>query len=237
MQIRLRHIVALAALAVAAACNESGTAPQAASPSARPTPVASAAAFDYGNGGRFGTQSNSFTLTAQGGSFNVNGLFTLNFPANSVCDPAQSSYGPGHWDDPCVTLSGDQSIQVQSVAVLTPGGMVVDFTPHLRFSPNTVVTISTSIFAHVLLANPSFFADHPVVLRSLIVDYSPSLSDSPVADYVGDPSLITHVDLSTGVIWRRIKHFSGYSQTSGQPCDPSPDNPDCVEVDGLDQQP
>ena len=235
MQIRLWHLAALAALAAASACSESGTAPQAASPSARPTPVAPATAFDYSNGGRFGAQSNSFTLTAQGGSFNVNGLFTLNFPANSVCDPGQSSYGPGHWDDPCVTLSGDQSIQLHSVVVLTPNGMAVDFSPHLRFSPNTIVTISTNIFAPVLLANPSFFAQHPNSLSALVVSYSPSLSDSPVDDYVSDPSLITHVNLSTGQIWRRVKHFSGYSVTNGQPCDPSPDNPDCVEVDGLDQ--
>jgi hypothetical protein len=46
------------------------------------------------------------------------------------------------------------------------------------------------------------------------------------------------VNLTTGLVWRRVKHFSGYSVTSGLACDPSPGNPDCVDTGGpvVDQQ-
>jgi hypothetical protein len=49
-----------------------------------------------------------------------------------------------------------------------------------------------------------------------------------VSDAALDASLVTHINLNTGVVWRRVKHFSGYSQAAGTPCDPSPTNPDCV---------
>ncbi|MFI5230449.1 MAG: hypothetical protein ACHQWU_15345 [Gemmatimonadales bacterium] len=183
--------------------------------------------------GRFGVQSADFTLTAAGGSFSVGGLFTVDFPANSVCDPSQSTYGDGQWDAPCVTLGASQSIQLHAKAVLTASGIRVDFTPHLRFAPDANVTVSTDAFAVLLRLNRGYFSRHPEALGPLALDYAASLTSTPVADYASDPSLITHVDLSTGRVWRRVKHFSGYSQTNGQPCDPSPDNPDCVEVDGL----
>jgi hypothetical protein len=53
-----------------------------------------------------------------------------------------------------------------------------------------------------------------------------------VADYLSDPSLVTHVDLNTGTVWRRVKHFSGYLMGSGESCEPSPDFPECIAVDG-----
>ncbi len=85
----------------------------------------------------------------------------------------------------------------------------------------------------MIRSNQSFFASNPSTLRPLALDYSPTLGGDAVADYVSDPSLITHIDLTTGRIWRRVKHFSGYSQTNGLPCDPSPDDPDCIEVDDI----
>ncbi|MGH7619771.1 MAG: hypothetical protein ACREPM_21370 [Gemmatimonadaceae bacterium] len=59
--------------------------------------------------------------------------------------------------------------------------------------------------------------------------YEPTLGAKLVGDASTDASLVTHINLSTGAVWRRIKHFSGYSVTAGTACDPSPDNPDCVE--------
>jgi len=235
MQIKSWHYAALAALALAAACSDSGTAPEASS-RVRPASASSlsAPAFDYSSVGHFGAQSADFALTSNGGTFNVNGLFTVNFPANSVCDPSVSTYGADQWDAPCATLPDGQTIQLHATAVLTPNGIRVDFTPHLRFAPSANVTISTDVFAPMLRLNRGYFAQHPEALNSLALDYAASLGSNPVEDFLSDPSLITHVDLSTGRVWRRVKHFSGYSQTSGQPCDPSPDNPDCVEVDGRD---
>lgn len=236
MQIKSWHYAALAALVVAAACSDTGTAPEASSSLARSASASSPVApiLNPSSAGHFGSQTADFTLTAQGGTFDVNGLFTVVFPANSVCDPSQSTYGDGQWDAPCVTLAAGQSIQLHAKTLVTPNGAKVDFTPHLRFAPDANVTISTSVFAPAILLNSAYYAHNPNALGSLVLNYSPSLNSDPVQDYRGDPSLITHVDLGSGRIWRRIKHFSGYNIVSGQPCDPSPDNPDCVEVDGRD---
>lgn len=235
MQIKTWHCAALAALVLAAACSDTGTAPEASS-RARSASAASisAPAFDYSSVGHFGAQTSDFVLTSAGGTFDVNGLFTVNFPANSVCDPSVSTYGADQWDAPCATLADGQSIQLHAKAVLTPNGIKVDFTPHLRFAPSSIVTLSTGVFAPLLHLNRGYYSQHPEALHSLALEYTSSLNASPVEDFLSDPSVITHVDLSTGRVWRRVKHFSGYSQTNGQPCDPSPDNPDCVEVDGRD---
>ena len=232
MQIRHWQFAALAALLTIAACSDTGTAPQASPASARSATALSAPAFDYSSAGRYGAQSADFTLTAAGGSFDIGSLFTVNFPANSVCDPTQSTYGDGQWDAPCVTLGADQSIQLHAKAVLTPNGLKVDFSPHLRFAPSANVTLSTSVFASMLTQNSGYFAHHPEALSSLVLNYAPSIDGKPIEDFLTDPSVVTHIDLTTGLVWRRVKHFSGYNQTSGQPCDPSPDDPDCVEVDG-----
>jgi len=68
-----------------------------------------------------GLRSTTFTLTSAGGSFDV-GMFTVNFPANSVCDPNASSYGPGTWDSPCDTLDDGQSVTVTATYGFTFSG-------------------------------------------------------------------------------------------------------------------
>jgi hypothetical protein len=229
MRSLLRYFGATAVLFAVAACSDSATAPSA--PAAKSFSPG-APAFDYGQIGRsFGVQSADFKLTARGGTFSINGLYSLTFPENSVCDPARSSYGPGEWDRPCVTLSNNQSVQVHAVLSLNGGGLGIDFTPALRFSPSTQVTISTDVFAPVIRSGRDYFARHPESLDFLAIYYTPTLSAAPVPDFVTDPSVITHVDLSSGRIWRRVKHFSGYNQTAGTACDPGPNNPDCVKID------
>jgi len=60
--------------------------------------------------------------------------------------------------------------------------------------------------------------------------YSPSLGSSPVEDFANDPSLITHVSLTSGRVWRSIWHFSGYLMGGGE-CDPTQGDPNCIYVD------
>jgi hypothetical protein len=62
--------------------------------------------------------------------------------------------------------------------------------------------------------------------------YTPDLGTSAYTDAGKDNSLITHVNLSTGFVWRRVKHFSGYNILTGLPCDPSPDDPNCIDDGG-----
>jgi hypothetical protein len=229
MRLSFRYLTAAAAMFALAACSDGTTGPQATE--ARALSPSSSPAFDFGGGGRqFGDQTSDFTVTSRGGSFSVNGLFTLDFPENSVCNPDRSSYGNGEWDKSCSTLRTGESIKVKAKIRLSATGISVDFSPELRFSPSTTVVISTDVFANVLQANSSYFAAHHSALSFLAMSYSPSLGGPTIADYASDASLITHVNLGSGKVWRRIKHFSGYNVTNGDSCSPSPDNPDCVEV-------
>jgi hypothetical protein len=184
-----------------------------------------------------GLRSTTFTLTSAGGSFDV-GMFNVNFPANSVCDPTTSSYGPGTWDSPCATLGDGQSITVTATYGFTlAGGPVVDFSPALRFSPNANVVISTDAYALVLTFFRSYWLANPGALRYFGMYYTPDFGATSFTDAGYDISQATHVNLTTGLVWRRIKHFSGYNVTSGLPCDPSPDDPDCIDTGGpmIDQ--
>ena len=181
-----------------------------------------------------GFRSTTFTVTAAGGSFDA-GMFTVNFPANSVCDPAASSYGPGTWDSECTTLGDGQSITVKATYGFTlSGGPVVDFSPALRFNPKTTVTISTDVYAPVLTFFRSYWLSNPDALRFFGMYYTPDFGTTGLTDAGRDASLVTHVNLTTGLVWRRIKHFSGYNVSSGLPCDPSPDDPDCIDDGGPD---
>ena len=201
-----------------AACGDSTSAPRPAAPRALTASVGPA--FDYSAGYAYGDQSSDFTVTGQGGSFSINGLFSVNFPANSVCE-STSTYGPGEWDNSCVTLGATESIQMHATIRFAAQGVAVDFSPPVRFSPTTVVTLSTRIFSPILTGNASYYASNPGALQYFAINYSPGLGSSAVADYGSDASLATQVDLTTGTLWRRVKHFSGYVIGGGSTCDPT----------------
>jgi len=190
-----------------------------------------APSFDYtATPNPLGYSQTEFVVGPAGGSFSIGGLYTIRFPANSVCDPARSGYGADQWDSPCETLADGQGIKIQATLSLGASGLGVEFSPALRFSPSTEVTIATDIFAATLKGNRDYFLKNHSALNSLAILYSTNLGGAASSDYAADRSLVTHIDLTTGQIWRRIKHFSGYSMTSGSACMPAPENPDCVDV-------
>jgi hypothetical protein len=227
MRENLRLIAVGLSLLAVVGCGETATAPQTTSAQKL---SAAAPKFDYSVAGAFGDQYASFVVTSAGGTYSA-GSFTVNFPANAVCDPDLSSYGEGTWDSSCIPLS--RAIRVTAQVRLGAAGIAIDFSPDIRFVPGKIVTLSTDMYAPYILANRSFFAAYPQALRPLALYYSPTIGGTRVADYLSDPSLITHVDLTTGRVWRRVKHFSGYSATSGEACDPSPGDPDCIMTDGA----
>jgi len=230
MHVSLRGFAAGVALVSLGACSDSATSPSSATPRAL-TP--SGPAFDFtATSYSQGLAQSEFAVGARGGSFTIAGLYTVNFPENSICDPDRSSYGPTEWDKACTTLSDNQILKVRASLTLTAAGLAIDFSPALRFSPATPVTISTDIFASVIKGNRDYLLKHPEALNPLAIFYSSNLGGVVVNDFAGDRSVITHIDLTTGRIWRRVKHFSGYSVVSGESCQPSPDNPDCVQIDG-----
>jgi hypothetical protein len=150
-------------------------------------------------------------------------VFTVRFPSGSVCNPGVTGS--------CVPIT--TPITVTATVTNQNGRAWVDFEPHLEFittaSPANSVTISTSIYAESILANKSFWASNKSLLRRFALHYASSIGGAQVDEGRGDPSLRTRVSLSTGIIWRKITHFSGYNIATGEPCEVSPDEPLCVE--------
>ena len=172
----------------------------------------------------------SFEISPNGGVVTLGDRFTLTIPANAVCDPSSSSYGLGHWDESCTVI--DRTIKVTAKIWENETRVIVDFSPSLRFEPSAVVTMSTSLLAPVLAGRYDLAAT-PGALSQYELLYSPDLGKTQIREpkELGDPSLVTHINLTTGVIWRRIKHFSGYVTAQGEPCDPTLGDPNCRWVD------
>jgi len=217
---------ATAILALAACGGDSATSPRASTP--RTAPSSNGPVLDMSGGKALGDQFANFTITPDGGFFPLMGLFAINFPANSVCDPDQSNYAD--WGQDCVTLQNNIDVQVR--LRVTGSGIALDFSPEIRFAPSAgPVTISTDVFAPVLTGNKSFFSTHPASLGLLAMSYAPALGATPIADYKSDPELVTHVNLLTGRVWRVVRHFSGYLVGGGDTgCDPLQEVT-CIAVD------
>lgn len=221
-------MIAGCTVAAITGCSDSTTSPRGATtrtvnPSDRPS-------LDYSGPFRFGGfRTTTLTLTARGGQYEIGGgMFTLTVPANGVC-VLGSSYGPGQWDAPCTTLGADETITLTATYGFANGGPVIDFAPQLRFSPNAEVTLATGIYASLLSSLRPSFATNPSVLRYFGMYYTPDLGTTGNTDAAFDPTLVTHINLRTGMVWRRVKHFSGYNVAGGMPCDPSPNDPNCIE--------
>ena len=227
MRRTISAIVASAVVLSVVACGDSTMSPtQATAKTSAPSAAAfSSTAASYA---RLVPNSVDFDITPSGGTVNVAGLFTLDFPANSVCDPSTSGYGPGTWDTACTPATG--TIHEHATLSASAAGIRVDFGTPIRFVPTRNVTISTSIFASVLRSSAAFYASHPSSSSPVSIVYDPSLSAAGVNDALGDPSLATFIDYRAGTVSRRIKHFSGYGSAWGDGvCDPNvPNDPDCA---------
>jgi hypothetical protein len=227
MRRTISALVATAVVLTAVACGDSTMSPtQAPTKSSAPSVAAfSSTAASYA---RLTPSGFDFVITPAGGSVNVGGLFTLNFPANSVCDPNTSSYGPGTWDSSCALANG--TIHEHATLSATSSGIRVDFGTPLRFVPSQTVTISTSIFSSLIRSGASFYRSNLSSIAFLSIQYDASLSGAGVNDASTDPSLVTSIDFASGTISRRVKHFSGYGVAMGDGvCDPTiPDDPDCA---------
>jgi hypothetical protein len=223
MRVDFRHIAAATAFLALASCADNATMPTA--PSGRNLAVLQAPAFDYGAGNRgslFGDQSSDFRLSGKGGTFDL-GLFNATFPSGSICKSTDATVA-------CVPVADDSSFTVHVTVRLTLSGVNIDFTPHMRFAADKPAKLSTDIFGSVIRNNRDFFAAHPSALRPLAMYYTPTLGATPVADYITDPTVVTHIDLNTGLVWRYIRHTSGYLMGAGTPCDPGPNEPDCIDI-------
>jgi hypothetical protein len=176
-------------------------------------------------------QSVDFVIPSGGGSVNLLNAYTLNFPAGAVCDPnaqdTQTGYANKQWDAPCTVATGD--VAVRATLKWSNGNLYADFSPALRFVPGKVVTIGTNVLAGTVQAQAS-----AGITDGWAIAYASGIEAAASFDAVDDASLRTVVVGSTGRIWRRIKHFSGYMINTAEgyvPCDPNAGDPLCEWVD------
>jgi hypothetical protein len=124
------------------------------------------------------------------------GASHLDIPANAVCDLATSSYGVEHWNEDCSAQTESFTITavVRNAASDHPS---VDFQPALRFSPDKRVNLYL------------YVTDQATIDASRVMKYCNA--SGCVDESVNDASLASSVDLENRVVFRRIKHFSGYT--------------------------
>lgn len=139
-------------------------------------------------------------------TYNLGAGNTITFPAHSLCD-LNSTYGGGQWDKPCALATSP--VTVYTKAWLDAQGFAhVDFDKHVRFVPtsNPADWVMLSLYDYGAATTPW-----------TKVNYCPSSDASSCIDEsINDPTVATVKDPVTGKLIRRVKHFSGYSLTSGR---------------------
>ena len=214
----LHLCVGATAALLLAACRDIGVEPNHSTKAISPTTSSSLSRSSAG-GDR--TLLATLEITPNGGTYHV-GDFDVVIPAGAVCDPATTKYGPRHWDRDCSPLK--RTLTVNVVAQRSHGAVSVDFQPDLRFRPSAgSVRIQTSAFADLLKSSDvRQLSPTSSYFNQFLLLYSPTGQATRIDEVrsLGDPSLVTHIDRTTGLVWRRIKHFSGYI-IAGFKCDPS----------------
>jgi len=216
-------VVAGAAIA-AAGCSDGATAPA----TDRDLVASGRPSFNYGSPSTStfsGFRSTTFRLTSAGGKYAIGDLFKLNVPSDAVCELRTTTT----WNSWCNLLDRGESILVTATYGFVGGVPVVDFSPDLRFSPNKTVTLSTAFYSDILTAHARYFEQNEGALRGFAINRTTDLGQTTSIDAARDTTLVTHVNLIFGIVWRRVKHFSGYSVATGRACDPAAGDPDCVQ--------
>lgn len=214
---KMKRLVASAAagalLVVAAACADRTTAPAPAkSASALLAPTGG---INFALGGKqldqiqlmyLDQDTVQFTIDPTvGGTFNLAQGHFVYFPANAICDPATSSYGPTHWDETCTPAT--QPITVTAVSMRTvDGAPFVSFEPALRFVPSKGDKGYVWLYMH---------DDNYQRWMKMEIDYCFD-GLACVDESALDPSMHTHkTSAKYKYLYRRIKHFSGYNVAAG----------------------
>ena len=191
-------LAALALAGMTAACTDAPTVPST-GPVEAMSPSLVTGMSSVGNDGRF-------TLTVnptKEQTFRI-GRHKVVFPAGSICDPAQSSYGPTEWDRKCKPLKRPITITADTMTV--DGHPFINFSPELRFAPSRNAEQWVMLFMEDLSAG-----DETAASSLNILWHAPD--GTLVDESLADPTLATSVKLhgiGTATVSRRVKHFSGY---------------------------
>src|SRR5687767_14780104 len=153
------------------------------------------------------SMSADIIVTPTGGTF-VLGVHSIVFPANSICDPS-SSYGESEWDAPCVAADTNLTFHVE-LRRDTAGRSWMDFTPSVRFVPSEDAAQWVVLFMNIRENSEDVAEQMPTIL------WTSGIGAEGVDEAVSDSSLRTYHIPETGIVYRRIKHFSGYQSGIGR---------------------
>lgn len=122
----------------------------------------------------------------------------LEIPGNSVCDLVTSGYGAAYWNHGCTpqTLPVTLTVVIKNAASANPS---VDFYPAMRFNPDKNVRL--------FMYAPNVSSTDA---KNWLMYYCSDLGQC-VDESLTDSALVTYIDYSHNVLFRRIKHFSGYT--------------------------
>lgn len=213
-----RRLLAVAAIAALTACSDA-TAPE--RPTLRPTatlgPAMPASVQAAVTVTRLQRTTDSvvvdFTVDRNGGWFVV-GYNAVYFPPNSICEPATSGYGPGKWDRPCAPASRPVAIRGRAGAGANDRGWI-HFDTDLRFVPSSNPDRWVRIFMFTPSVQQQRPADAAEREQAFKIFWVPSIGTGRVDESKDDPTLATRVLWGTGLVTRRVKHFSGYQVGNG----------------------
>lgn len=198
MRLRPLALTLSGVLVASSACSDATGPSRVAAPASAAASVQSAGQHDHESGwGR--TTSYEMTIDPRRKNVLQLGQYSLSMPANAVCSLRGSGYGVDTFDTPCTTERDPVTIRA-TVSTDTRGHQRIDLQPQMRFNPTRTVVLSMDVGRAALLS-----------VDSWRIFFCPGTSfQGCVDESLSDPSLTTEIDLKQGIIYRRIKHFSGY---------------------------
>lgn len=125
------------------------------------------------------------------------GANLLHIPAHAICSLSESSYGATYWNESCEPEEKPVTITAV-VKGANSDHSSIEFQPALRFSPNTDV----ELYMYV----PNKVEQN---LGLWVVKYCND-THTCVDESLNDPTVQTYFDSYRNIVFRRIKHFSGY---------------------------
>ena len=188
----------LAGAALLGACSSDVTSPKATT--ARATQATSMFVPSAAAKALIGVVDGTYTVTVDpklDQQFNL-GPNYLALPANSICNLTTSGYGTAFWDAPCSpeTTPLTLTVVIKNAASANPS---LDFSPAMRFNP----TKSVQLFIYAPKVSPTD-------AKNWVMKYCPT-GGSCLDESLADASLTTNIDYTNNVLFRRVKHFSGYT--------------------------
>ena len=122
----------------------------------------------------------------------------LDIPANGICNLVTSGYGSAYWDKPCTpqVLPVTLTVVIANAASDHPS---INFYPAMRFNPSKTV----QLFMYAPKVSPTD-------AKNWLMSYCPDLG-ACFDESLTDTSLATVIDYSHDMLFRRVKHFSGYT--------------------------